>query len=119
MSENNNFVGADVTDRFENEDIEKNKTMAGLAYLVFFLPLITCPDSKFAKYHSNQALILLIFGIASSIIAFILIFVPIVGGLIGWLMRIVFLVYWVLGLVDAFGGKAKQFPFIGEITIIK
>lgn len=25
------------------EDIEKNKTIAGLAYLLFFLPLITCP----------------------------------------------------------------------------
>lgn len=115
MSEKNNFTGVDVTERFENEDIEKNKTMAGLAYLIFFLPLITCPDSKFAKYHSNQALILLIFSIVSSIVLFL----PIIGGLVSWLMRIVFLVYWILGLVDAFGGKAKQFPLIGEITIIK
>jgi len=35
------------------EDIEKNKTMAGLSYFIFFLPLIACPDSKYAKFHAN------------------------------------------------------------------
>ncbi len=38
---------------FSAEDIEKNKTMAGLAYLIFFLPLIASPDSAFAKFHAN------------------------------------------------------------------
>ena len=53
---------------FTLEDIEKNKTMAGLAYLLFFLPLIVCPESQFAKFHANQALILVIVSIAGSII---------------------------------------------------
>jgi hypothetical protein len=33
------------------EDIEKNKTMAGLAYFLFFLPLLACPDSGYAKFQ--------------------------------------------------------------------
>ena len=44
-------------------DIEKNKTMAGLAYLIFFLPLLACPDSKYGRYHANQALLLFILGL--------------------------------------------------------
>ena len=31
-------------DIYTMEDIENNKTMAGLAYLLFFLPLIVCPN---------------------------------------------------------------------------
>ncbi|NLA78908.1 MAG: hypothetical protein GX845_05135, partial [Erysipelothrix sp.] len=41
---------------FTQEDIEKNKTMAGLAYLIFFLPLVAAPESKFGKFHANQGL---------------------------------------------------------------
>ena len=61
---------------FTLEDIEKNKTMAGLAYLLFFLPLIVCPESRFAKFHANQALILVIVSIAGSIILGI---IPVIG----------------------------------------
>jgi hypothetical protein len=39
---------------FDQADIEKNKTMAGLAYLLFFLPLVACPDSPFGRFHANQ-----------------------------------------------------------------
>ncbi len=30
---------------FEAQDIEKNKVIAALAYLIFFLPLLAAPDS--------------------------------------------------------------------------
>ena len=30
---------------FEQTDIDSNKIMAGLAYLIFFLPLLGWPDS--------------------------------------------------------------------------
>lgn len=29
---------------FDKEDVEKNKVMAGLAYIIFFLPLVACPE---------------------------------------------------------------------------
>lgn len=43
---------------FTKEDFEKNKTMAALGYLVFFIPLIQCRDSKLGRYCANQGLIL-------------------------------------------------------------
>lgn len=70
-------------DTYTPEDIEKNKTMAGLAYLLFFLPLIACPESKYAKFHANQALLLLIAGIAGNVILGI---IPVIG----WMMMPIF-----------------------------
>lgn len=98
------------------EDIEKNKTMAGLSYLLFFLPLIVCPESRYAKFHANQALLLLITGIAGNVILGI---IPVIG----WMLLPVFglgvLVLGIMGLVNGFGGKAKRLPLIGRIDILK
>jgi uncharacterized membrane protein len=115
MSEQNNFAGVDITQNFETEDIEKNKTMAGLAYIIFFLPLITCPDSKFAKYHANSSLILLL----ANIIGYVFVYVPFIGGVLSWVLRIIILIYWILGLVDALSARAKKYPVISDIVIIK
>lgn len=101
---------------FDKDDIEKNKAMAGLAYLIFFLPLIVCPESKFAKFHANQGLLLLLFGFGGSII---LGMIPLIGWLILLVWPLVVLVYGIIGMVNGFGGKAKELPLIGSIKIIK
>ena len=101
---------------FVVEDIEKNKTMAGLAYFIFFLPLIVAPDSRFAKFHANQGLLLFILGVGGNLI---LGMIPILG----WLLMVPFgifvLVLGVMGLMNGFGGKAKELPLIGKYRIIK
>lgn len=101
---------------YTKEDIEKNKTMAGLAYFLFFLPLIVCPDSKFGKFHANQGLILLIFSIAGNIILSI---IPIIGWILLPVFWILILVFGIMGLLNGLGGKAKAMPLIGKFTIIK
>lgn len=63
---------------FESDDIEK-KVVAAFAYLIFFIPLLAAPDSKFAKFHANQGFWLLIINLVG--IAF-LSFVPLLGGLL-------------------------------------
>ena len=98
------------------EDIEKNKTMAGLAYLLFFLPLITCPESRYAKFHANQGLLLWIAGIAGTVILGI---IPIVGWILMPVYGVVILILGIMGLVNGFGGKAKPLPLIGKFTILK
>jgi len=97
-------------------DIEKNKVMAGLAYLIFFLPLLACPDSKYGRYHANQALILFIAGFGGSLI---LSFIPIIGWLLLPVFAFVVLVFAIIGLVNGFGGKVKPLPLIGKFTILK
>lgn len=103
-------------DNFDPQDIEKNKTMAGLSYIIFFLPLLVCPDSKYGKFHANQALILLIAAIIGNII---LGFIPIIGWMLLPVYAVAILVLGIMGLVNGFGGKTKQLPLIGKYTIIK
>lgn len=101
---------------FKAEDIEKNKTMAGLAYILFFLPLIAAPESDFGKFHANQGLILLILGVGGNIILGI---IPIIGWLLMLPFGLLVLALAVMGIINGFGGKAKELPLIGSFRIIK
>ena len=100
-------------------DVEKNKTMAILAYFLFFLPLITdAKDSPFAKFHANQSLALVIssFGIyfISGALAFITF--GILNFIVSLAMIAIF-VFWVMGIVNASNGEMKELPLIGGIHI--
>lgn len=98
------------------EDIEQGKTMAGLSYLLFFLPLVACPESRYAKFHANQALLLLVTAIAGNVI---LGFIPVIGWMLMPIFGICVLALGIMGLINGFGGKAKRLPLIGKFTILK
>lgn len=101
---------------FEKEDIEKNKAMAILAYIIFLIPLLAAKDSKFAMYHANQGLVLFLVGLA----------VNVVGGIvpfIGWFVILPFgnlfvVVLVILGIINAAKGEAKPLPLIGGIKLL-
>ena len=52
----------DYTQQFHPQDISDGKAMSILAYfgILFFLPLVVCPQSRFGRFHANQGLILLL-----------------------------------------------------------
>lgn len=104
------------------QDIRDNKLMAVLAYLVFFLPLLVCPQSRFARYHANQSLILFIILCGVGIISRFFSIIPLLGVLflaIRWLLSLVVLVFMILGMINAWSGKMKPLPLIGGIRILK
>lgn len=121
----NLFNTPDHTAEFDQNDIQTNKIMAMLAYLgiLFFLPLVACPDSKFGRFHANQGLILFIIDVAIGIVCSILAFIPFVGwilsSLIGGLVGLCMLGLLIFGMINTYNGNAKQLPLIGGITIIK
>ena len=53
-------------------DIENNKIISGLSYLgiLFFLPLVAAPNSRFGKFHANQSLVLLISSVCVQILSY-------------------------------------------------
>lgn len=109
---------------FDQEDIEKNKTIAALSRLgiLFFLPMVSCPDSEFAKFHANQGLLLLIVIFACGVAATILGFIPFIrflSGIVYGLASLVFLALAILGIMSALKGEAKELPIIGHIQILK
>lgn len=126
----------DTTAEFDAADIENNKILSLFAYLglLFLVPLLACPNSKFARFHTNQGIILFIVNMAASVIVGILtgiataigMAVPALGvifgllvGLLGTAVSIVALVLVILGIVNAVQGKAKELPIIGKYRILK
>ncbi|WKY46902.1 hypothetical protein Q5O24_11110 [Eubacteriaceae bacterium ES3] len=101
---------------FTQEDIEDNKVMAALAYILFFLPLIVCPESAYGKFHANQGLVLLIISVAGSIVFSL---IPVIGWILLPIFSLAILAFVILGIVNALNGKANKLPLIGEIVILK
>jgi len=103
----------------KTEDLEQVKIMAALAYfgILFFLPLVTNPESKFGKFHANQGLVLLITGVVVSTVGGI---IPIIGWFIILPLGSLFtLVLAIIGIVNALNKKMKPLPVIGGIELIK
>lgn len=99
-------------------DIADNKAMAILAYFIFFLPLLASPNSRFAKFHANQGLLVLIMYVAVGIASGILVFIPFVW-MLSSLIYLGAVVIHILGIVNAAKGEFKGLPLIGGITLIK
>jgi Predicted membrane protein len=124
-----NMKFIDRTNEFDSADIEQSKVVSALSYfgILFFLPLIAAPNSKFGKYHANQALVFFLavaaLNIVLQILSTILLFIPILGWIISALLRGVVnlgvFILFIYQLVNTFGGKAMEIPVINTIKIIK
>lgn len=109
-------------------DIENNKVMAALSYfsVLVFIPIFAAPKSKFARFHANQGLVLLIAEVIFSVLHYIL---KMVVYAISWRLsflttivsfaEIFLLVFSILGMVNAVTGQEKKIPIFGNITILK
>ena len=102
---------------FDQSDVEQNKTVVLLTCILvifvpilFFLPLVACKDSPYAKFYANQCLLILIGDIIAGATALI-----IIGGLIG----IAVFVFAIMNAVNANNGLRKGIPLVGGIQIIK
>lgn len=116
MEEENKEMGAEPQD--DQSDIEKNKGMAALSYLwiLVLVPLLTAKDSKFAKHHAKQGLVLLIAEVIFGFVGWILAMIPVLGWLIFAAIQIYFLVMVIMGLVNALNGKYWKMPLLGQFA---
>lgn len=121
MDMNNLNNTPDSTGQFTPEDIQNNKIMAICSYLflLVLVPIFAAKDSPFAKFHVNQGLVLLLADIVLGIATRILAFIPILGGIISWLLYVAIAVLSIIGIINAAQGKAKQLPLIGGIQLMK
>lgn len=85
------------------------KTTSIVAYLTWIglLIAIFAGDKEGAKFHINQALVILLFTLLSII--------PCVG----WLWGIFMVVCWIMGLIAAINQEEKEVPLIGKIRLLK
>ena len=127
---NSFFNTHDTTADYDKADIEKNQLMAILLYLgiLVLIPILAAKDSKFARYHANQGLILLvaeaIWVAATRLISFIVGLLNIgllsfLFGVVVCLLSLVPLVFVIFGIYNSAAGKARELPFIGKFRIIQ
>ncbi len=85
------------------------KTTSIVAYLTWIglLIAVLAGDKEGAKFHVNQALVILLFSLLSIIPC------------IGWVWGIFMVVCWVMGLIAAINQEEKEVPLIGKIRILK
>ncbi len=113
---NNNNPAPNPAGDLDKSDAEKNKQMAILAYFIFFLPMVTdAKDSKFAMFHANQSLLLVLLSLVGPVA---LRFVPVMGGVLSSLCGLVVFVFWIMGLVSASKLEMKELPLIGGIHLL-
>ncbi|MBQ8599881.1 MAG: zinc ribbon domain-containing protein [Clostridia bacterium] len=103
------------------QDASDNKIMAVLAYIgiLVLIPILAAPKSPFARYHSNQGLVLWITEIICGVVGGIISEIPVLGGLISFALSIATLALTIIGIVNAVNGKAKELPVIGKFKILK
>ena len=97
-------------------DIESNKALGVLAYILFFIPILAAKDSKFAMYHANQGLALFVCAVGANVASH---FIPLMGWILVPMTSLAVLVFMVIGILNASRGEMKPLPLIGGITLLK
>lgn len=93
---------------------KRNTGMAVVAYIVFFIPLLTeAKNDPFVKYHVKQGLVLFICSVAVWLIASV---IPIIGILIAPILNIAILVLLIVGIINAVNGAEKPLPLVGSLA---
>ena len=90
------------------------------------IPIFAAKQSKFARFHANQGLVLLLasivysiaYGILSSIILAISWRLYFITSILS-LVSIVFFVLCIIGIINAANGRAKELPVIGKFRLLK
>ena len=115
------------------EDVQNNKAFAILAYfwLLVLVPIFAAKESKFARFHANQGLVLCIVETAWWLINFIITAILIhtlswstlwllsLWGVIYWLVSVGIFVFAIIGIVNAAQGSVKPLPIFGKFKILK
>ena len=98
----------------ESKDVAENKGMAAVGYLgiLFLIPLLAKKDSPYAQFHAKQGMVLFICWIIASFIWVI----PFLGWVLGGLVNLFLFVLFIMGLINALGGKMQPLPVIGGLA---
>lgn len=120
MAENNAAKSTNKSKSQTNKpDEQQLKTISALGYLgiLFLLPYLMFPKEKFAVFHANQSLVLLIAAVAINIVGGI---IPIIGWFIVVpLGNLAVFILFIIGLINALNGRMKRLPLIGGFDILK
>ena len=113
-----NFNDLSTEKTFVSTEVEKNKPLAIIAYILpflFFLPILSDKDSDYCKFHSNQSLTWLIFLVVVAIVMKILGLIPVLGALCNLVLSLALLAMLIIYIIGVVNSKAYRLPIIGNL----
>lgn len=106
-----------------SHDTVKVLCVLGYFWILFLIPLLVCPKNKFARFHTNQAILLFLAETICGVLSTILAFIPAVGGILsgifGAITGILFLILLILQIVAVVQDEEREIPYLGHIRILK
>jgi len=98
----------------DSRDINDNRVVAILAYIwiLFLVPLLGAKQSKFAQFHAYQGVTLFIVWVLINIVAY---FLPHTLSGLTTILTLGALVLAIIGVLNAYNGRAKPLPLIGGL----
>jgi uncharacterized membrane protein len=84
-----------------------------LGWVTGIVFLVVEKDSKFVRFHAVQSIV--VFG-AITILQIILSVIPIVGGILAWIVWVASIVLWIFLMYKAYQGQMYKLPVSGDIA---
>ena len=113
------FNDINTEQTFVQNEVEKHKALAILAYVFPFLcwlPTVAGDkNSTYCKFHGNQSLTWLITIFVVSIVRIILGKIPVLGLICNAVISLAVLAVLIVYIIGAYKGKAYRIPFIGSL----
>ena len=106
----------DIADRFDAETNRSARISSAFGYLFFFIPLTMHPESKFARYHANQGLLLMLWMTGGLMLTAIL---PYIGPFLLVPAILFGIVFGVRGIITALRCQAKHIPVLGKLVLLE
>ncbi len=111
---------------FEASDYQQNRLAASFGYVIFFIPLLVCPNSRLGRYAANQGLLgflsMLAVTVAFWIVKLILGWIPVLDDLIkitDKLAHLAVLGVMIYGAINCYRGEARPLPYVGQYELIR
>lgn len=129
------FDGKDHTDKFKPQETRlcRFECVCACTGILFFVPLVSVPESRFGRYWANQGLIVLLIEISCLIcgtvigwILELLAMIPVIGTVFAVLKKLCTVAFWLVAAfymiyaaINAARCKAKDVPFFGYMRFIR
>ena len=106
----------DSSKKYDKKDIEGNKAMACLSYILAPIPYFLDNKSKWVRYHSIQGMNLLIIFLIN---AMFLSSSEFLSTILRTTLNVFGAIYSITGIIHVCNGEAKELPVINKLKLIK
>lgn len=101
-------------DNFQERQIDEGRLFAAIGYIwiLCLVPLLLKRDNRFCLFHGKQALVIFI----GEVLFGLILIVPVIGWVIGFVASLVFTVLSILGFIQAIMGNFWKIPIVSDIA---